>query len=150
LQKPKLAQHLEVEVGPLLEPLQLQELALLLEEVEALAKLGLDGLDRPENRLARRHVVALRVHREPRDALPEVPGERVEEREGLDLVVEERDPQRRLAQLRGEDVDRVAPDPEGPAPEVDVVARVLHPRQPAQEVALETGSRARRMRRISW
>ena len=68
LAEAQLVQHLEVEVGALLQPLQLQELALLLEEVEPLAQLRLDGLDRPEHRLARRHVVALRVHREARDA----------------------------------------------------------------------------------
>ena len=56
--------------------------------------------------------------------------------DGLDLVVEERDPHRGLGALRGEDVEHVAAHAKHPAPELDVVPLVLHVGEPLDGVAL--------------
>jgi hypothetical protein len=64
-----LLQHLEVEAGALLEPLRLDQLAGLDELVEPLAQLGLDRVDRRDDRAARRRVVRRRVDDEARDLL---------------------------------------------------------------------------------
>jgi hypothetical protein len=136
LAEAQLVHHLEVEVRPLLQALELEQLALALEPVEPLAQLHLDGLDRAQHRGARRHVVALGVEGEARDAMQQLPGQRIEQRERLDHVVVERDPQRLLRVLGREHVDRVPPDAKGAAAEIDVVAGVLHPGQARQQLAL--------------
>ena len=52
--------------------------------------------------------------------------ERIKQLQAVDLVIEQRYPDRVLRVLSGEDVDDVAPDPESSAPEVRFVAFVLH------------------------
>ena len=96
----------------------------------------LDRLDRGDDPAARRRVVARRVDHEARDLLADAAGERVEQRQRLELVVEQLDPDRQLAVLGREDVDRVAAHAERAAREVGLVARVLHPDQVGDRVAL--------------
>ena len=50
LAEAQLVQHLEVEARALLDALRLDQLALALEELDALAQLDLDRLDRPQRR----------------------------------------------------------------------------------------------------
>ena len=66
----------------------------------------------------------------------EMPGERIEELQRLDLVVEQRDADRVLGILGREDVEHVAAHAKHAALEVDVVARVLHLGEPLDHVAL--------------
>ena len=106
------------------------------EEVLVLRELDLDLLDRVEHLLPPRHVVARREHGEAPDLLADVPGQRVEELQRLDLVVEQRDAHRVLGVLGRKDVEHVAAHAERAAPEVDLVARVLHLGQPLDRVAL--------------
>ena len=131
-----LGHHLEVEARPLLDALRLDQLHLADEEVLLLVQLDLDLVDRGEHLLPPRHVVRRGEHREARDLLLQVPGQRVEELQRLDLVVEERDADRILGVLRRKDVEDVAAHAEHAALELDVVARVLHLRQPLDRVAL--------------
>ena len=86
--------------------------------------------------VARRHVVARRIHREARDLLPDAAGERVEQLQRLDLVVEQLDADRQFAVLGRKHVDGVAAHAEGAAREILLVARVLHADQPPDHVAL--------------
>ncbi len=58
LQKPELGEHLQIEARALLDALGLQQLALLLEELDAFAQFRLDRLDRAQGRAARSDVVA--------------------------------------------------------------------------------------------
>ena len=51
----------------MLEPLGLEELALGMEFLEALAQLGLDRIDGPKQDLARRDIVRLRIDRQALD-----------------------------------------------------------------------------------
>jgi hypothetical protein len=82
----------------------------------------LDRLHGRHHLLARRHVVAGRVDREARHLLADAAGERVEQLQRLDLVVEQLDADRQLAVFGREDVDGVAAHPERPAREVLLVA----------------------------
>ena len=131
-----LLQHLEVEARALFQPLRLDQLASLDELVQALAQFVLDGGDGVDDAFARRHVMAAGVDGEARDLLPHAAGERVQQLQALDLVVEELDAQRELAVLCGEDVDGVAAHAERAAPELDLVALVLHADQLLDDVAL--------------
>src|ERR1019366_4159814 len=83
-----LLQHLEVETGALLEPLCLDKLAHADQLVEPAAQFLLDRLDRRDDAPARRRVVAGRVDDEARDLLPDPAGERVEQGQRLEFVVE--------------------------------------------------------------
>jgi len=80
--------HLKVEGGALLQPLRLQQLALLDQPVESLLQLGLDQADRLDQRRARGDVVAVGVdpHLGQVGGLPA--GQRVELGDRLDLVAE--------------------------------------------------------------
>ncbi len=132
-QKPELAQHLHVVLGALAQAVGLEQLALGLELGAALVQLAADlghrVLDHP---LA--HVV---VRGRP-DAdvlevvLDHLAGERVEVLQVLDLVAEQHDPVGGLGVGR-EDLERLAADPEGPARQRGVVARVLDRDQLAQQ-----------------
>ena len=126
LAEPQLVEHLEIEARALFDALCLDELVLLLKLLDAFAHLDLDGLDRLQRRAARRDVVARRVHREARDLRQDLPGQRIEERQRFDLVVEQREPQRRLGVLGRKDVDDVAAHAELAAAEFVLVALVLH------------------------
>ena len=65
-----------------------------------------------------------------------MPGQRVEQRQALDLVVRERDAQRGLGVLGGEHVQNVTPYAEGAAFEFELVSFVLHRREARDHVAL--------------
>ena len=131
-----LGQHFQVEARALLDALRFERLSLLLEPVDPLAQLLLDRLDRAQRRRARRDVVARRIDREARDALQDVPGQRIEEMDRLHLVVEKGQAHGRLRVLRGEDIEDVAAHPEHPPPELDLVALVLHGDQALDGVTL--------------
>src|SRR4026208_1982415 len=62
--------------------------------------------------------------------------ERVEKRQGLDLVIEQLDPERLALGFRGKDINHVATDPIRTLRQGELVARVLHVGEPAQELAL--------------
>jgi hypothetical protein len=82
------------------------------------------------------HVVRTRIHGEARDLLAHAAGQRVEQLQRFDLVVEHLDADRQFRVLRREDVDGVAAHAEGAAREVHLVARVLHLDQARDDVAL--------------
>ena len=136
LAEPDLGHHLEVEAGALLDPLRLDELHLADEELLLLGELDLHLLDRVEHLLPPRHVMAGREHGEAPDLLPDVAGERVEELQRLDLVVEQRDAHRVLGVLGREHVEHVAAHAERPALEVELRALVLHLGQALDRLAL--------------
>ncbi|MNT20976.1 hypothetical protein D3C72_1562990 [compost metagenome] len=80
--------------------------------------------------------MARRVDREARHLLADAPGERVEQLQRLDLVVEQLEADRQLAVLGRKHVDGVAAHPERAARKVLLVARVLHADEPRDQVAL--------------
>ena len=121
-----LLHHFQVEAGALLQPLRLDQFAVAHKLGHPLTQLGLDGLDGGHHPVARRHVVAFRVDGEARHFLPHPAGQRVQQAQRFDLVIEQLHPQRQLAVLGRKDVDRVAAHPKRAARKVHVVAAVLH------------------------
>ena len=119
-----LAQHLEVEVRPLQEPLGLEEPAGILEELRALLELGLDVADRLVQLLPRGDEVPGGVDIDPVALREHLAGERVELRDALDLVAEELDAHREVL-VRRMDLEGVAADAELAADEALVVPLVL-------------------------
>ena len=128
-----LAQHLHVVLRALAQPVGLQQLALGLELRASLVELAPDLRDRALHR----PLLDVVVRRGPDgDVLEivgeELAGERVEVRQALDLVAEEHGPEGGL-RVGGEDLEGLAANPERPAPERGVVARVLDGDELAQQ-----------------
>src|SRR3954470_14020403 len=136
LAEAKLGEHFQIESRALLDPLRLHQAPGVLEELDALAQLRLDRLDGAQRRLARRHVMAGRVHGEARHWMKHPAGERIENLQLFDLVVEERDSHGMLRVLGRKHVDHVAAHPEGAAAEIELAPRVLHGHQAREHVAL--------------
>ena len=128
--------HLDVEVGALLQPLGLQQLALAHELVEAGAELLLDLDDGLVERRARRHVVRVGVDPHPLHLPGPLAGQRVELGDRLELGAEERQPPGAVLQVGRMDLHDVAAHPEGAAPEGLVVAPVLLRHEVGHDLAL--------------
>src|ERR1700678_4278012 len=107
-----LAHHLEVVGGPHPQPLRLEQLARLLELGQALRQLHLNAGDGARHPLLARHVVGGGEDVELLVLGDHLAGQRVQGGQALDLVAEHLDPDGELLVLR-DDLDRVAPDPEG-------------------------------------
>ena len=129
----ELTHHLHVVAGALLEPVRLELLAVLLEVRDLVAHLALDLVDRALHRLLLDDVVARRPDRDVVDHVEDLPRQRVEVLDRLDLVAEELDPIGGLRVCR-EDLEDLAARPEGSAGQVLVVTAVLHPDQLAKDV----------------
>jgi hypothetical protein len=103
-----------------------------LEELDLLLELVPDLDQRAVDRRPRRDVLRRRKHGDVVELREHLARQRVEVRDLLDLVAEERDPVRRLRMGRL-DLDDVPFDPETAAPEQRVVAGVLDVDQLAQD-----------------
>ena len=128
--------HLEVEIGALLEPLRLQQPALGLQFLEPLAELVPDRLHRLLHRRAGGHVVRIGVDLDVIERRDLLAGQRVELDDLLDLVAEEADPPGHVLIMRGEDLQAVAAHAEIAAREGRVVALVLERDELADDLAL--------------
>ena len=119
-----LGQHLEVVLGADPEALRLEQLALLLEVLQAFPQFGLDGADGPLDDLVAGDVVGRGVDGDVLQLVAHLARHDVEGHDAVDGVAEHLDPERLLLVGRV-DLDGVAPGPERPPDEVDVVAGVL-------------------------
>src|SRR5437660_193967 len=117
LAEPDLAHHFQIETRPLLDPLRLDQLHLRGEELLLLCELLLDRLDRIEHLLSARYVMRRWKDRVTRHLLLQMAGERIEELDRLDFVVEQRYPHGVLGVLGRKDVEHVAAHAKGSAPE---------------------------------
>ena len=135
-----LEQHLDVEPGPRLEPLRLQQLARRAQLEQPLGQLGADELHRALDLGPLGDEVLRRVDGALVELGDGVAGERVDLADPLDLVAPELDPDRLLGVGR-EDLDRIAPDPEGALLEGDVVPAVLDPHQLGEHLVASPLSR---------
>ncbi len=128
----RLAEHLEVEVGPLAEPLRLQQAVVLREPLDPLLQLDLDVGERQLELRGGRHVVGRRKHLQVLPRAQDLARGPVHLQDPLDLVAEELDPEDPLLVGRHQ-VDDVAPDPEAKPRQVVVVALVLELGELAEE-----------------
>ena len=115
--------HFEVEAGALVDALRFDEAAFFFEVGLPLAEFGEDGGDGGGFALGLDYVVGLGVDGQAGIFLADGAEERIDLREGVDLVAEEFDAVGVLV-VGGVDLDDVAADAEGAAAEVDVVAVV--------------------------
>ena len=120
----ELLHHLEVVLGALADPVRLEHPPLGLELRDLLLELRAQVVDRALDRRARGDVLRRRPDDEVVEVRVHLARQRVEVRDLLDLVAEERDAIRRL-DVRRLDLDEVALHPEAAAPEHGVVAHVL-------------------------
>ena len=120
----ELLHHLEVVLGALADPVRLEHAALGLELRDLLLELGAQLVDRALDRRLRGDVLGRRPDDEVVETRVHLARDRVEVRDLLHLVAEERDAVGRL-DVRRLHLDDVALDAEAPAPENGVVAHVL-------------------------
>ena len=104
--------HLQVEIGPLLEPLQLEQPPFRLQLLQPLGQLVADRLHRLLERRPGRHIVRIGVDPDMVEAGGLLAGQRVELDDLLDLVAEEADPPGAVLIVRREDLQTVAAHPE--------------------------------------
>ena len=128
----ELAQHLEIERRPLAKPGRLEDPALTLQLADAHLHLRLDVDDGLAQLVGRRHEVGRRVDVGLAALREQLPGQRIELGDALDLVAEELDPDHELLRRRLE-LEGVAADPEAGATECLVVALVLEVDEVAED-----------------
>jgi hypothetical protein len=128
--------HLQIEIGALLQPLRLEQLALGDELLEPLGQLELDRLARLLERRPRRHIVAVGIDAHLVESGRGLAGERIELADLLDLVAEEGDAPGAVLIVRRKDLQIVAAHAEIAAREGRIVALVLERDQLADDLAL--------------
>ena len=128
--------HLEVEIGALLEPLRLEQPPFGVQLLQPLGELVADRLHRLLQRRPGRHIVRIGVDPDAIEAGDLLAGQRIELDDLLDLVAEEGDPPGHVLIVRREDLQAVAAHPEIAAGEGLVVALVLQRDELADDLAL--------------
>ena len=126
--------HLDVEIGALLQPLRFEQLAVGAEIGEAQDQLRLDALHRLLQRRARRDVVRIGVDLDAVERARGAAGQGIELGDAVDHVAEQLHPPGAVFIMRREDVDRVAAHAERAAHEIVVVAPVLQRGEIAHQV----------------
>ena len=129
-----LLQHLQVVGGALLQPLGLQQPALAIEQIEALAQFGADRLDRIGQTLLGGHEVFGRVDVDRLQALQDLAGGGVHVADRLHLVAEQLDAHQPIFVGRA-DLEHVAAHAEAAAGDLHIVAGILVVHQLAQGAA---------------
>ena len=129
----QLLDHFEIELGTLFQALGLHQLALLAEQGKAFLQLLTDIVAGAFEVVLRGHEVAGRIQDGLAHLGQHVAGERVDLAHGVDVVTEEFQPQGPFVVIGRDDLQHVAPHPEGAAVEIVVVALVMHFHQPADE-----------------
>ena len=129
-------QHLQVEQRALLQPLRFQQAAGVVQLVEPPFQLGLDALDRLDQRRPRRDVVRVGVDLHELQLVGLLAGERIELVDRFHLVAEQVHPPGAVLVVRREDVDAVAAHPERAAREIAGGALVLRGDQVGDQLAL--------------
>ena len=126
--------HLDIEIGALLQALRLQQLARLVELLQPDLQLLLDQLHRLGKGGLRRDVMAVGVELDLGKIDHALAGEGIELPDRFDLVAEERELPGPVFHMGREDLQGIAADAEGAALEIGVVALVMQLDQPAQQL----------------
>jgi len=128
--------HLQVEIGPLFQPLVLQQLALRLQLFQPFGKFVADRFHRLFQRRARGDVVRIRIDADIIEVRDLLPGQGIELGNLLDIVAKEADPPGGVLIMRWEDFEAVATHPEIAALKRRVVALILQGDELADDLPL--------------
>ena len=128
----QLVHHFEVELGTLAQALLFQQLVVFQQHFTPLRQLDFYLFHRLNDSLAWRHVVRFRVDGIAWNRRFHLTGERIEQRQPLNLFIEQLDTQRNIVGFRREDVDHFTAHAEGAALEGLIVTGILQLRQAAQ------------------
>ena len=128
--------HLDVEHGALLEALGLQQAARIVELGKPDAQVVLDAAHRLFQRGLGRDVMRVGIDLDLVELRRLLAGERIELRDLLDLVAEQRDAPGAVLEVGGEELDGVAAHAKGAAHEILVVAFVVERHEIGQQLAL--------------
>ena len=131
-----LLNHLQIKLRALLDALCLDQLADLLKMLDARLQLHAYRLDHAQRAFTRRHVVAFGEDGQPWHLALHFAGERIEEAQLLDLVVEQFDPHGFVIGFGRVNVDDLAPHPVSAAFQRHLVAAVLHGGELLDQIAL--------------
>ena len=128
--------HFQIEHGALLQPLRLHELARTVQVQKTRSQFGPDLLHRRLHPLLGSDVVGGGINRQAQHLAHHLAGERVEQTQAFDLIVEQLDPHGFTLGFRRKNVDDVAAYAISPLVQVGLVSRVLHVGQAAQQFSL--------------
>ena len=123
--KPGLLEHLDIEVGPLRDPLRLQKLVLTLKFPDPLFQFFFYILHGALNIVLIYYIVGCWEDGYVLQFIPDLPGQDVDLRDPVDLVPEKFYPDGGVRLIGRNHLQYVPPDPEGPAVEIHVIAVVL-------------------------
>ena len=126
LAEPQLVEHFQVETGTLFNPLQLDQLIVLLKKFHTLAQFGLDGFDGAQRGAAGGHIMAGGIDGIARDFSQGAASERIEQRHAFDFVVEQRYAHGGFRAFRRKNIQHVSPHPERATRKFEFVAFILH------------------------
>ena len=118
-----LPDHFQIEHGALIQPLRLDQLAILFELRMPADQLFIDALQRLLARLRRHHIVRLRINRKAQIGLPHLAQQRVDLAQALDLVAPHFDAIG-VVFVGRINLDHVAAHAKRSAPEIGIVAIV--------------------------
>ena len=131
-----LGQHLQVVGDTLLQPLRLDQLVGRVERLQSRRQLQLDRLDRLQHGAPGGDVMRFRIDGVTRYLADHLAVQRIEQRQVFDFAVEQLDPQRFHLALGRMHVDGFAAHAIGRAPQLELVARILHFGQATDQFAL--------------
>ncbi len=123
----------------------LDQLLVLIKLFKTLLEFYLDAVDGFKNGLTRRDIVGFRINGIPRYLAQHLPGQWIEQRNTLDLVIKQLDPHRLIIRFGGIDIDQLAANPVGAALQLHVIALVLKLCQSTQDRALIDSLAPRKM-----
>ena len=135
--------HFHVEGRALLEALGFEQLAGVIQLVEALLQLDLDRLDGLLQRRLRRHVVRIGVELHERQLVGLGARQRIEFDDALDLIAEQREAPGAVFQMGREHFDRIAAGAERAALKVLIVAPVMQRDEIGQQLIARQLARRR-------
>ena len=122
---PHFLEHFQIVARALFDALRLQQFALLFEHRQPFFQLAFNVDDGFLHTISVGEILLGGIDRDFLRLIEDLTRQRTELQDALDLVPEERDAEAALVFVRGDDLQRVPPDSERAAPQVNVVTLIL-------------------------
>ena len=119
-------EHLQIKTCALLDTLCFYQLVLGQKKTHPLAQFLLDGFHGAYGRFARCHIMTGREDTEIMNLVKNLTGQRIEQLDAIDFIIEQTDAYRGFAVLGREYINNIATHPKTAATEIKVVAVILH------------------------